>query len=98
MNHKSSTVFRFPHEVAEKVKYYVYALKAPGSSKPFYIGKGQGNRVFAHARAAIKTKNTSDKLDIIRKIRATHKDVKYQIIRHGLTEKEAYEIEATLID
>jgi hypothetical protein len=98
MNHNIVLMHRFPPEVAEKIGYYVYALKAPGSRKPFYIGKGKGNRVFAHAKAAIKTNDVVAKLDEIRSILASHKKVEYQIIRHGLTEKEAYEIEPTLID
>jgi hypothetical protein len=89
---------RFPPGVSEKIGYYVYCLTAPGSSKPFYVGKGKGNRVFAHAAAAIKSDKSSSKLDEIRKILCSGRQVGYQIIRHGLTEKEAFEIEATLID
>jgi hypothetical protein len=98
MNRNIVLMHRFPPEVTEKIGYYVYALKAPGSKKPFYIGKGKGNRVFAHAKAAIRTNDVGAKLEKIRNILASHKKVEYQIIRHGLTEKEAYEIESTLID
>jgi hypothetical protein len=30
------------------MKYYVYAYLLPDSSVPFYIGKGSGNRCYAH--------------------------------------------------
>ena len=95
---KTGKMFRFPPGVTENIGYYVYALRAPRSSKPFYIGKGKGNRVFAHAKAAIKSNDESDKLDRIRGILSAGREIKYQIVRHGLTEKEALEIEATLID
>jgi uncharacterized protein len=96
--HVKTNTTRFPPGVSEKIGYYVYCLIAPGSSKPFYVGKGKGNRVFVHAAAAIKSDRSSSKLDEIRKILLSGRQVKYQIIRHGLTEKEAFEIEATLID
>jgi hypothetical protein len=58
----------FPHEVREKIGYYIYSLCRPGAKKPFYIGKGTGDRVFAHASAAIRSKSSSDKLKTIREI------------------------------
>jgi hypothetical protein len=36
--------------VAEKLGYYVYALRDPTRSGAiFYVGKGQGDRVYQHA-------------------------------------------------
>jgi hypothetical protein len=98
MSRHTNTICRFPPGITEKIGYYVYALSAPRSSRPFYIGKGTGNRVFAHAKAAIKSKDKGDKLQKIREIHATNKNVQFKILRHGLTEKEAFEIESTLID
>jgi len=88
----------FPREVAEQIGYYVYTLAAPDSSVPFYVGKGTGNRVFAHASAAIDSPISNDKLNMIRGILSAGHEFKYQIVRHGLTPDQALEIEATLID
>jgi hypothetical protein len=64
----------------------------------FYVGKGTGNRIFAHINSAISSPLDSDKLDKIRSIQSKGLQVRHSIIRHGLTEKEALEIEASLID
>jgi hypothetical protein len=88
----------FPTSVIEKIGYYVYTLADPSTNKIFYVGKGTGNRIFAHARAAIKNPTESDKLSKIRKLRGSGKEVKYEIIRHGLSESEALEVESALID
>ena len=48
----------------EALKYYVYLLKTPGQTV-FYVGKGTGNRVFAHVAEAIDSPRPSDKLNLI---------------------------------
>lgn len=88
----------FPPSVIEEIGYYVYFLIDPEAHQVFYIGKGVGNRVFAHANAAITHATPSEKLDRIRAIHAKGQVVEYVIHRHGLTEKEAFEVEAVLID
>jgi len=98
---QASTVSKFPASVAEKLGCYVYALRDPTSDDEiFYIGKGKGDRVFAHARAA--TKLVADipnaKLDRIRQIHDSGAAVTIEIVRHGLTDREAFEVEAALID
>ena len=40
----------FPGRVAEQLKWYVYRLIDPRNGETFYVGKGQGDRVFAHAK------------------------------------------------
>lgn len=37
--------------VAKELKYYIYRLIDPRNGETFYIGKGQGDRVFQHAKA-----------------------------------------------
>lgn len=95
-------------------KYYVYGLldpsdprimedaKNPDYSNPFYVGKGCGNRVFQHAKAAIKADKNEDnislKLSTIREIMDRGDKVLCVIYRWGLTEDEALIVESVLID
>lgn len=88
----------FSHAIIEQLGYYVYLLIDPETDKVFYVGKGTGNRIFAHLNYALKFPKASDKLDTIRAIQDKGLHVKHLIHRHGLTEKEAFEVEASLID
>lgn len=38
----------FPPGVMEHLGWYVYRLIDPRDGSTFYVGKGKGNRVFAH--------------------------------------------------
>lgn len=81
--------------------YYVYALIDPTNNKIFYVGQGQNNRVFDHAHAALNPSivTPSHKLQTIRKIIKSGKDVEFLILRHGLKDKhEATIVESVLID
>lgn len=99
---------RFSPEVCEKLGYYVYRLIDPRNGQTFYIGKGKGNRLFAHVECALKDfdgKNylvdddeISAKFKQIYEIKNAGLEVIHVIQRHGLTEKEAFEVEAALID
>lgn len=88
---------RFPQSVIERLGFYVYVLRDP-EGRVFYIGKGTGNRVFAHVEESLEQAEPCDKLDRIRAIHAAGKEVAYEIVRHGLTEDQAFEVESTLID
>jgi hypothetical protein len=90
----------FPPEVVDKVKTYVYRLIDPRNGETFYVGKGKGNRVFAHVRAEqdMDGDELSDKLKRIREIRMAGFDVAHVIHRHGMDDKTAMEVEAALID
>jgi hypothetical protein len=92
------TISEFPVSVIEEIGYYVYLLIDPDTNQVFYVGKGTGNRVFSHVNAAISNPLESDKIKKILGIRSKGQDVKYEILRHGLTEKEAFEVEAAIID
>jgi uncharacterized protein len=112
------TYKNFSKDVLEKMdardvnKYYVYGLFNPFDrgvnlknldyTKAFYIGKGCGNRVFQHAKNAIKPDKSEDeislKTEIIRDILAKGEKVITAIYRWGLTEREALIVEAVLID
>jgi hypothetical protein len=83
----------------EKLGYYVYLLIDPRTDKPFYVGKGCGNRINQHLIGALKT-NTKEKNKIrtIRDIESSGLSVKLVVLRHGLTQKEAFEVESSMID
>jgi len=76
----------------------VYRLLDPRNGETFYVGKGKGDRVFAHARAEIPHVDPSDKLKRIHEVRNAGFDVAHVIHRHGMDEKTAFEVEAALID
>ncbi len=82
------------HEVSELLKHYVYLYNDPFTDEPFYIGKGNGNRALSHLSAA----EESDKVAKIQEIRDRGREPRIEILRYGLTEKEAALIEASLID
>lgn len=88
----------FSPSVVEALGFYVYLLADPNTNEIFYVGKGQGNRIFEHLHEATVSGASYEKLDIIRQIHAGGKEVHCIVHRHGLTEKEAFEVEASLID
>jgi uncharacterized protein len=91
---------RFPPDVAGKLKTYVYRLIDPRNGETFYVGKGQGNRVFAHIRAEQNLEGDvlDNKLLRIRQIRLAGFEVAHVIHRHGMDERTAFEVEASLMD
>lgn len=90
----------FPAEVAGKLKTYVYRLIDPRNGETFYIGKGQGNRVFSHIRAEqnLEGDDLDNKVKRIREIRLAGFEVAHVIHRHGMDDKTAFEVESALID
>jgi len=91
----------FLRGMAEKLGYYVYALMDPRDHRVFYVGKGKGDRVFQHAATALVVPGESSrtsKLGTIRKIQTAGLSVDVQILRHGLDESTAFEVEAGIID
>jgi uncharacterized protein len=88
----------FSSEVADKLKTYVYRLIDPRNGETFYVGKGRGNRVFAHIREKVDEEDPSNKLRRIRDIRLAGFEVAHVIHRHGMDERTAFEVEAALLD
>jgi hypothetical protein len=90
----------FPPDVIPKLKTYVYRLIDPRNGETFYVGKGQGNRVFAHIRDELSQDGDelSDKLKRIREVRLAGFEVAHVIHRHGMDDATAFEVEAALMD
>ena len=94
----------FPAEMVARLGVYVYALVDPTDGRPFYIGKGRGNRVFQHVWSAKGAKPmdnsenvgaadsaavTSKKNTRINQMFAAGFGVEHWIIRHGITTEDS---------
>ncbi len=92
----------FKKGVAEELGFYVYRLIDPRNGQTFYVGKGRGDRVFAHINDELalgeNEEERSMKLETIREIRRARLPPVHVIHRHGMKEEVAIEVEATLID
>ena len=88
----------FTQSVIEQLGYYVYFLRDPRDYKVFYVGKGKGNRVFEHVAGTLASATESEKMDRIREISQAGKSVEHFVLRHGLSESSAFEVEAAIID
>jgi hypothetical protein len=91
----------FPEEVVRKLSNYVYRLIDPRNGETFYVGRGQGNRVFQHALGISENTNRdglSEKLDRIREIKNAGLEVVHVIHRHGMSDDVVNHVEAALID
>jgi hypothetical protein len=75
--------------------YYVYILARP-NGKPFYVGKGQRNRIYAHEGEA-RTDCRCHKCQVIRKIWRNGGEVQRYKVLTTHDEAEAYAYEVQLI-
>lgn len=84
----------FSAKVKEKLKSYVYLYIDPRTGKPFYVGKGKGNRAFTHLNAD----RNSPKGRMIRNLRRTGDQPRIEILKYGLKPGDALLVEQTAID
>src|SRR5487761_2181843 len=89
----------FSADVAAKLGTYVYRLIDPRNGETFYVGKGKGNRVFAHIRVAqdLEGDALDNKTMRIYEIRNAGFAVGHVIHRHGMDDRTAFEVEGALI-
>jgi len=80
--------------IAAVLKCYVYAYIDPRTGDIFYIGRGQGNRLFSHLEDRSETEKTAKIADI----RKDGEEPRIDILRYGLIESEAALVEAAAID
>jgi uncharacterized protein len=81
-------------DVAKLLKSYVYVYIDPRNGKPFYIGRGKGNRLFTH----LSEKSEAEKVAQIAEIQAGGKAPRIEVLRYGLSDSEARLVEAASID
>lgn len=85
---------KFDADESSKLRYYVYLYTDPRTDEPFYVGKGKGNRVFAH----LGDRSETEKVARIREIREVGLEPRLEILAHGLDEETAFKVEAAAID
>lgn len=92
----------FSEAICKKLGNYVYRLIDPRNGETFYVGKGKGNRVFAHVAAALTHEKHEDELSTkisrIHDIKRSGLKVVHVIHRHGIPDNAIFEVEAALID
>lgn len=90
----NNSINEFSSKTISNLKYYVYVYTDPDTHKPFYVGKGKGNRVFAH----LVQQGESDKINRIKEIQSRGKKPLIEQLVHGVDELVAYKVEAAAID
>lgn len=90
---------QIPYEVAEKLRYYVYALRDTRDGRVFYVGKGKGARINSHAIEAGKDPSSERaRLRTITEIEASGRPLDLLFLRTELSELEALAVEQAVID
>jgi hypothetical protein len=92
----------FAPGVATKLATYVYLLVDPRTGRPFFVGRGRGDRCFRHvreARSGAKGSATEAKYPMLERIRAIEKQgrpVRIDVLRYGLSRDDALMVEASV--
>jgi len=91
---------KFPSEVIDELKNYVYRLIDPRNGETFYVGRGVENRLYSHINDELgnNSDEIGDRLRRIREIRLAGLEVSHVVHRHGMEVAVAKEVEAALID
>jgi hypothetical protein len=86
---------KFSSTEIKALKYYVYVYSNPTTHEIFYVGKGKGNRVFAH----LDDTTESDKVKYLNDLKRQNIKPCIEILTHGIDDSEtALKIESSIID
>jgi len=86
---------KLPPGISEQLGHYIYLYLDPDTDQVFYVGKGIGNRCYAH----LYDGRDCEKTRTIRKIRARGKEPRIEILIHGLPDDDtAFRVECAVID
>jgi hypothetical protein len=77
--------------------YYVYVLMDSSTKRVFYVGKGQGERIFQHTKEVEKGTIETEKQKEIHRIEHSGSSVSKFVIGRFDTDKEAFTVESILI-
>lgn len=84
----------FSASVVKEIGYYVYLYSHPVTGEIFYVGKGNGNRVFSH----LDDESESNKTNVIKELMKQNIEPKIEILVHGLDSDTALRVESSIID
>ena len=77
--------------------YYVYIYQDPNDSRPFYVGKGSNDRMYAHLKETKENTSNYLKWCKIQSIKNRGEEPIISVVYETTDEESAYNFEATLI-
>ena len=87
-------VRKFSAKTIDELRYYVYIYSDPDTHKPFYVGKGKGNREFDH----LTDTSDSEKVKYLNRLKDDGKEPIIELLVHGVDSETAEKVEAAVID
>ena len=92
---------RLPKKVREELAHYVYRLVDPRNGETFYVGLGQGDRIFdQHAKRHVEPGKTGGRMStgrILQEIKQAGLQPIRVVHRWGMTRDQALHVEKALM-